>query len=396
MKCLENRYIRAIGGAALLSAAATFVAPSARAELLDDDADPAAVDVHAFVSQGFLVTQNANWLARDSTKGSAQFSEAGINFTKSVTDRLRVGVQLFARILGPQGNYDTKMDWFYLDYRFKDWLGVRAGRVKIPFGLYNEINDADSARTAILLPQSVYPIQNRDYLLAQTGGEVYGRIRLDDAGAIEYRLYGGTIIFDTTGTSTPAVQIVDLHVPYLFGGRLMWETPIEGLRIGASVQALRLDTTLLTQNKTVDVKIPAKLWVASLEYSEHNFLFASEYSRWYVRADTSDPTLFPGSSEVVSERAYAMITYRIAPWLQPGAYYALLFPDVSNRSGRDHVQHDVAITFRYDIGPNWIVKLEQHFMQGTANLTPALNDNRSLATLPSSWGIFFVKTTAYF
>ena len=57
------------------------------------------------------------------------------------------------------------------DYRFKDWLGIRAGRVKIPFGLYNDSSDVDSARVPILLPQSLYPTLNRDFLLAQTGGQ---------------------------------------------------------------------------------------------------------------------------------------------------------------------------------------------------------------------------------
>ena len=388
---MRRRWMQTLGAVVVLASAS-----SARAIEIGDETDPSALDVHAFVSQAFLVTQNANWLARDSTKGSAQFSEVGINFTKPITDRLRVGVQLFSRILGPQGNYDTKMDWFYLDYRLRDWLGVRAGRVKIPFGLYNEINDADSARNAILLPQSVYPVQNRDYLLAQTGGELYGRIHLGPNSALEYRVYGGTIIFDTTGTSSPQFQILDLHVPYLVGGRLMWETPLEGLRVGGSVQALRLDTTLLTKNEQVAVRIPAVLWVASIEYAEHNLLVASEYSRWYVRAESSDPAVFPNSAQVVSERAYAMINYRITPWLQPGAYYALVFPDASNRSGRDHVQHDVAFTLRYDLTANWILKLEEHFMSGTANLSPTLNDDKALSALPMHWGIFFVKTTAYF
>src|SRR5262249_29227709 len=161
------------------------------------------------------------------------------------------------------------------------------------------------------------------------------------------------------------------HVPYLVGGRLMWETPLEGLRIGGSVQALRIDTTLFTQNKTVTAQIPAKLWVASIDYAGHNLLLASEYSRWYVSLDSSDQTLFPDHSQPVSERAYAMINYRITPWLQPGAYYALLFPDTSKRSGRENVQHDVAFTLRYDLAQNWILKLEQHFMSGTANLTPS-------------------------
>ena len=30
------------------------------------------------------------------------------------------------------------MDWAFLDYQWRPWLGLRAGIIKMPFGLYNE------------------------------------------------------------------------------------------------------------------------------------------------------------------------------------------------------------------------------------------------------------------
>jgi hypothetical protein len=111
--------------------------------------------------------------------------------------------------------------------------------------------------------------------------------------------------------------------------------------------------------------------------------------------DSSDPTLFPSAS-TVSERAYGMATYRFTPWLQTGAYYSLLFPDVDHRSGRANVQHDVAATVRFDINTHWLVKLEGHYMAGTAGLNPMLNDNTPRTALDRYWGAFFAKTTAYF
>jgi hypothetical protein len=59
-------------------------------------------------------------------------------------------------------------------------------------------------------------------------------------------------------------------------------------------------------------------------------------------------------------------------------------------------QHDVAVTLRYDITPNWLVKLEGPYMHGTAALTAALNGNRPLDSLDEDWGVFLVKTTGYF
>src|SRR5262249_32905537 len=136
-----------------------------------DDVDLLALEVHGFISPGFIVSTDNNYLS-ESKHGSFKLSEVGLNFTKPLTETLRAGIQLFARDLGRSGNYSAKFDWYYLDYRWRDWLGIRAGRVKVPFGLYNDINDIDPARVPILLPQSVYPVTNRDFLLAQTGGEL--------------------------------------------------------------------------------------------------------------------------------------------------------------------------------------------------------------------------------
>jgi len=382
----------------LLVAPLLFLASRARAVEVGSEGDIASVDIHAFASQGFIATNRNNYLDADTTHGSFQFSEVGINFTKTVLERLRMGVQFFAQDLGPTGNYNARMDWFYLDYRFSDWLGLRAGRVKIPFGLYNEINDIDSARIAILLPQSVYPLSNRDFLLAQTGGELYGYLKLGGAGAIDYHGYAGTIFFGTTSTPDSPFDVLSLNTPFLVGGRVMWETPFEGLRMGGSVQTLRLDTRLASKKtmKTVDAQIPATLSVGSIEYSAHDLLLAVEYSRWFVKADSSDAMIYPPSPLVTSERAYAMMGYRATKWLQPGAYYSLLFPNVDQRDGRENVQHDVATTLRFDINSNWLLKLEGHYMIGTAGLSPGLNGNTPPSKLDRTWSVFLVKTTAYF
>jgi hypothetical protein len=368
--------------------------------------DPLAV--HGFVSQGFLKTTKNNYLAR-SERGSLEFTEVGINLTKPLTHDLRVGVQLFARDLGPVGNYDARFDWLYLDYRAWDWLGFRAGRTKLPFGLYNETSDIDAARVPVLLPQSVYPASNRDYLLAQTGGELYGLVPLGAAGQLEYRLYGGTIFFSTAEASS---QIGEVSVPYIVGGRLMWLTPLEGLQLGGSFQALRLDIDYVPPPEaleqlemegelpadfsgTVAAQVPAKLAVGSVEYAAHDLTLASEYSRWHVSLKSDLPALLPEATQI-SERAYVMASYRVAPWLVPGAYYSLYYKDISDRRGRDAYQHDVAVTVRYDINQHWLVKVEGHYMNGTAALSSALNDGTPNAELAKEWGLFLVKTTAHF
>lgn len=373
----------------------------ARAALGADLEIPGSEDpihIHAFVSQGAFVTTDNNYLAQ-SERGSFELTEVGINFTKDLTDRLRIGLQLFARDLGPIGNYAPKFDWLYLDYRFTDWFGLRAGRTKTPFGLYNEVNDIDSARVPILLPQSIYSARNRDYLLAQTGLELYGLVPLGAPGSLEYRVYGGTFFFDQVQNQnqTSPFRTGDVRVPYVLGGRLMWETPIEGLRIGGTFQAVQLeyDVTAVATNARFSADIPAKLAVASIEYATQDLLISGEYSRWFIGIRSTDQTQFP-DRDVTSERAYLMASYRVAPWLTPGLYYSVFWPDIEDREGRESYQHDIAATLRFDINEFWLLKVEGHFMRGTADLQSSLNGNTPLSELTAQWGTLLAKTTVYF
>jgi len=379
----------------LLALAAAAAAPPASAAELSLPGRLPQLEAHGFVSQGFLATSSNNYLA-DSSRGSFEFSELGLNFTLAPADRLRLGVQIFSQDLGPIGNYEAKLDWYYLDYHWQDWLGVRAGRVKLPFGLYNDSSDIDAARTAVLLPQSIYPAQNRNFLLAQTGGELYGYKTLGRAGGLDYRVYAGTIFLDL-GAQTSTLTLLDLNVPYVAGGRILWNAPLEGLRMGGSVQFLRLDAHLRPSGSanSVELNVPAILWVASAEYVVREWLFAAEYSRWRVRTESSDPSVIP-ESQTTSERGYALATYRINSWLQAGGYYSLLFPNVDRRVGPGGRQHDVALTLRFDVNSFWLVKVETHYMHGTAALTPSLNGNQPLSSLKPDWALFTVKTTAYF
>jgi hypothetical protein len=251
----------------------------------------------------------------------------------------------------------------------------------------------------VLLPQSTYPVANRNFLLAQTGFEVYGYLSFRSAGALEYRLYGGTIVLDVPNSPGVPYLVRNVDFDYLAGGRLMWELPIQGLRVGGSAQLLRIDADLQglsDPSYTGKVELPAVLWMQSLEFIKHDFLFAAEYGRWHTKRNSTVPSpLFGPQPWTANERYYAMVAYRFSPHFQAGSYYAGFFPNADKRTGRENQQHDVAGTLRIDITNNWLVKLEGHYLKGTAYLNAAIND-RPPADLSSRWAMFLLKTTAYF
>jgi len=109
---------------------------------------------------------------------------------------------------------------------------------------YNDINDIDSARVPILLPQSIYSFQNRDFLSrrpasSSTDGSICAPPASSTTDSTRER---------SSSTPSPppeALQVTELGAPYLVGGRLLWETPVEGLRLGASAQVLASTRKLL-------------------------------------------------------------------------------------------------------------------------------------------------------
>ena len=297
-----------------------------------------ALEVHGFVSQGF-VKSTANDYQLHSSKGSFEMSEAGLNFTSQLTERLRVGVQLFAYDLGTLGNYTARADWFYLDYRVKDWLGLRAGRTKLPFGLYSDISDIDAARTPILLPQSIYPQANRYFVLGVTGGGLYGYVNLGRAGALDYRAVGGAIPVNPAQIGA-AAQVSTIDIPYLAAGRFMWETPVSGLRLGASLLVLKLNETGMfpTTPTPTTVSLGEVIYsaIGSIEYAAHDLLVAIEYGQARAVLHDDQPALLPAGGDGGRRRVRAgrLSRNEVAP--TRGLLLVLRCQPEPRRSGGEH------------------------------------------------------------
>jgi hypothetical protein len=391
-------FTRARGKAAVVVVAGTLLGACL---VRPAHAQGSGVEVHGFVSQGAFISTGNEYLAH-SKRGSGEFFEAAINLSTEVADRLRVGLQLFTRDLGPIGNYNANVDWAYLDYRWREWLGLRAGRIKLPFGLYNEFSDVDSARLSVLLPQSMYPIRSRDFLLAQTGFSLYGSASAGGLGGFDYQLALGTIFLDAGGNPT----IRETDVPYAAAAQVYWRTPLPGLRLGGSALALELyiDADLGPPVGAVKYRLEdVHLLVASLEYAAQGWLIAAEYGRW--RGDIEVTPALPGiATELDDERFYGMLAYRFTHWFEAGGYYSVHFVDADDRSGRgdpmrfapEHraYQRDLAVTVRFDVNEHWLFKLEGHYMVGTADLNST--DVLETGALARSWGLFLAKTTLSF
>jgi hypothetical protein len=342
--------------------------------------------------------------------------EVGVNVSSELTDRLRAGVQVFARNVGSV-DQEPRIDWAFADYRWQQWLGFRAGIIKMPFGLYNEHIDIDSAHVPILLPQAVYPLRNRDVLLSQTGVAAYGNYALGAAGELDYQAWLGTLTIPRSALELVGASLDEVDDKYVTGAQLFWSPPVEGLRIGGTYLRASIDFRVTLDAATVDQLImlglvpadfdgelvisqrPDTLVVGSAEYVHDELTLAAEYSRWLKHQQTTLSMLIPAFDED-AERFYALASYRLSSQLEAGAYYSAAFKDVDDRGGRDEMvyperyyafQRDAAMSLRYDVNDHWLWKLEGHFIDGTADLSQEVN-----AAPDRYWGLFLFKTTVWF
>jgi hypothetical protein len=352
------------------------------------------VEVHGFASQGFVYTNTNNWLTMNTSQGSAAFTDFGVNVSTSVTDKLRVGAQLYDRNLGQLGQYHPSLDWAVADYRFKSWFGVRGGKVKTTLGLYTDTQDLDFLRTFALLPQSVYPTDLRDATIAHMGGDIYGNVSLKHRlGDLSYTAYAGHRSDSVYSGVMYLASQYGLHYSSYgglqYGGDLRWKTPLKGLLIGAS----RMNEDITGKGTFINPLDPGAGFVPESDHSKVDWInqFYGEYTVGKLRIDSEYHRTLHDEQYQVADRAvletvcdvrgwYVSGAYRVMKRLALGSYYsrysithvaggplAVLFPDQTDTSLSANHIYDKVITARVDFKKFWDVKVEGHFMNGYGN-----------------------------
>jgi hypothetical protein len=324
-------------------------------------------------------------------------TDFGFNVSMPVTDRFRVGAQLYSYNVGVLGRYRPQLDWAVADYRFKDWFGVRAGKIKTALGLFNDTQDMEFLHTNALLPQSTYPIDQRGETIAHIGGDLYGNIPVGKRGSLSYTVYGGQRPSDLAGGlvySLEKTQKVEafplaLYIPAdyahtvkvdsssgrAYGADLRWTLPIKGLLAGVSY----LDVTLNVQGRMVANNAPFELHTRKdhtlayyVDYMTGNLRIDGEWRRQLRYAQRTAPVLQPVLDRD-SRFGYLSASYRLSKWLELGTYHSryYLIWQLPHSLPANHV-FDQAVTARFDLRSYLDLKVEGHFIDG--NMTASANN----------------------
>lgn len=354
------------------------------------------VQVHGFLSQGYLKSSNNNFLAA-SRSGSEEFTEVAVNANVSLWQDFRIGGQLFYRNLGDYSEDEVVVDWAILEYQPFDSAGLRVGKCKLPVGLYNDTRDSSFLQPMIFLPQSIYDESRRDVNLAFIGADLYGNISLGRLGDIDYHLFTGEADYpDQSMLAYKNEQSVesllsrnnqlplnkrDPQMPSqltsfnresedLYGAAVVFNGMIDGLRFGATLlhsKAIIKINDLATPagEATINSK-----YVLSAEYSTESWMFVGEYGQTDRTSSMFDHVTLDGPSQ----SWYAMICYA----LNDSWSFSLLY-DEFYRLKHDHHSNslpkaapesgwrkDMAVGARYDFNEMCNLKAEYHYIDGAA------------------------------
>lgn len=326
------------------------------------------VQVHGFVSQGFVHTDGNNWLTmKTGDVGSGQFTDFGGNASIQITSKFRIGAQVYGRQLGQLGKWHPQLDWAVATYKFKPWVGVRGGKVKTVLGLYNDTQDLDFLRTFALLPQSIYPTDVRDATIAHQGGDVFGDIPMGEkGGTLSYTAYAGHREDSRYGGYAYLIGRSFNRMGGLqYGADLRWATPLKGLLVGLSRLNEDVSAQFAAGTPGATTLQSKSAWTNQYygQYTWKKLLVDTEYRRYYLAATINGGPEF----ETDVRGWYVAGSYQIAKRLYVGSYYSRYTITVPENflipAGTGHV-YDKVVSARVDLNRFMNIKVEGHFMDG--------------------------------
>lgn len=388
-------------------AAALSVVPCLLHAQFDFKIGDRPVQTHSLASQGFAYSNDNNYLTRKTSQGSFSMTDFGFNASSQITDKFCVGAQFYDRNIGNLGNFHPEIDWAVGDYRFRDWFGIRGGKVKTVQGLCNDTQDMEFLHTWALMPQSVYPVDVRGDTIAHTGGDIYGNVAIKRMGSVNYTVYSGMRMNDSQGgylygfsTSsrvtnpdgsfsyvTSSTKKIDYYGGPVFGADLRWTTPVKGLLVGASYMRQDITTTgTYIKPSTIPYRLvtlnnPTTAFYT--EYSVGNLRLAGEYRREVKQTAFNSPTGASVPGDENARSGYLSAAYRFSKWLELGTYQSRYIANWSLYHGdpKNHIS-DQAVTARVDMSRYVDLKVEGHFMDG-AMINSALDRGFYAAANPS-------------
>ncbi len=383
-------------------------AESAFDDLFDD------LKVHGFLSQGYAHTSENEYLGT-SSNGSLDFNEAGVNVSWTANSSLLLSAQALYKRTGNAKPKGTRLDYAMLDWRISDTFdygaGLRIGRLKNPYGFYNETRDVPATRPGLSLPESIYLEYLRELIHSSDSLSAYGHQDLG-SGVLSFDgLFGKPILNDNTvrsllGGAPTDGEINDERIGL---ARLSYEDASGLWRVAISHAVFSGDFTPASNEpayRAGDVSIKQNL--LSTELNWQGIQFIAEYQWRDIEYDDIFFNPFVGDTvDILNEGIayYGQLGYYVTPQWYGYIRKEDVYLNQDDKDGKAYAQttgrprhnafaKDIVYGLRFQPNFEWSFAVEYHRVNGTLWL-PDL-ENPDIAGQEQYWEMFLLQAAYRF
>ncbi|MBI3902943.1 MAG: hypothetical protein HY306_08410 [Nitrosomonadales bacterium] len=329
---------------------------------------------NGFGNQDYRRSTANSYLGAD-TSGTWDNNFLGLVMSGKLNEKSRVWAQLQATT-----KLSPRFTWMFADYQVSDSVNVHVGRIKFPFGLYNETISTQALRPSIAEPVVYAQAADMTY-------DAYHGIGLDwnkgmgTAGNMLVQVFGGNIYVEPERKET---ALRDVSV---MGGRVTYNTPVDGLRLmlsGNRTTVEAMNDSVVPSGVPTGEKASEDRLMLSLDYVAHDWDVKAEYN--YHNTPALLTQVPPQLTDVKSRAYYVQVAYDMGKYT-PYARYDYVNVDTTLSSDPANYQKIYVLGIGYKLADNVNLRVEQHFNHGYAlgaaemaaiSLTPKVNWNTTM------------------
>jgi hypothetical protein len=367
---------------------------------------PKEIELHGFLTQGFFHSSDNNFFGQSDDGISPGLTEIGINAAYQPFSRLRFAAQGLYRRAGDVDHGSVRLDYGLADLTLLNYesgkIGIRGGRIKIPFGLYNETRDVPFTHPTILLPQGIYFDRSRTLLLSADGGSFYAEQRTR-YGDFAFKFNVGMPLGPHNEIQAIVLGTGDakgiLEGKPAIATQLMYELDGGKYVFAVSYMDLELDYHPAVGETLKASTAHIQPLLFSAQYNGEKFTLTGEYNyRWNTFG------AFAPEGKFITESWYVQGSYQVLPKLQATVRYDVIYMDKDDKRGdgaallgyqrHSAFGNDWMVGLRWDITTSWMLRADYHRIHGTAALSQADNPDRRMTR--QDWDLYGLQLSFRF
>lgn len=301
------------------------------------------VSIHGYVSQAYAVSED-HPIHGIPTDGTTDYRDLALQFRYDQDRRNAVVVQFRHERFGEMRNQDTgdvELDWAFYQHNFSDRLSLKAGRIPLPLGIFNE---ASGAATTSPFFRPSHEFYDRHYTSRTVEG-VLTSASLGRAGGWSFDIdaYFGQWVLDQRDREERA------DAKNAWGGQIWANTPWTGVRIGGGAYRCEVETSADYRGEYDYIALHGSIdadfdrWRVATEIFSGNLTDYGRYRTWYAQVGFD-------------------VTKRIS--VHARGTVARIEVPVNGHDVHARISDDFGLAVNYAVHPSLLLKLEGHTNEG--------------------------------